>query len=479
MVDPCTESPIKTDICILGGGPSGSTLANRLRQLGYSVVIVEKLAFPRPHIGESLLGSILPLFDLLGVSNEIAKADFLRPKSTIVRWSNQTQRKESPNEPGFQVERARFDHILLRAAQRLGAVVLQPARALSMQQHENGSWRLIVRCSESDLEIECNWVADATGRTGNVACSQRRRLFEKTLALYAYWRDVPLASSETRIDFGDDEWYWGAPLPGNMFNATVFVDASEYRKRVKKAGGIDALYETLIPKSKLLGHCVRGLRIGPVKGCDATPFYDDQPATTNKIKVGEAAFSIDPLSSQGIQVAMGSGIHAAAVIHTIVQRPSQTELALEFYRMRQLESVTLHANSAAMFYREIARCNSSEFWHRRAALTHGLRRNKVEELERSPLTTGMEIKLAPEVQFKTLPTLQGDFIVRSRAVTFPALNSPLAFLNDVEVAPLLAMIENPLNVHDLLSKWEQQLPMNRGMAVLQWLWERGVIRSSR
>ena len=44
------------DVAIVGCGPGGSSLATYLAQAGLSVIAIEKEAFPRYHIGESLTG---------------------------------------------------------------------------------------------------------------------------------------------------------------------------------------------------------------------------------------------------------------------------------------------------------------------------------------------------------------------------------------------------------------------------------------
>ena len=45
----------KTDVLVIGAGPSGTVAASIINQAGYKVKIVEKLKFPRFVIGESLL----------------------------------------------------------------------------------------------------------------------------------------------------------------------------------------------------------------------------------------------------------------------------------------------------------------------------------------------------------------------------------------------------------------------------------------
>jgi flavin-dependent dehydrogenase len=115
---------------VIGAGPAGATIARRLAALGHDVVLIERAAFPRPHIGESLPPSICPVLDLCGVREQVEAAGFLRPASAIVQWSGPAARHSRfDGAPGFQVDRGRFDHLLLAAARDAGASVRQPARA--------------------------------------------------------------------------------------------------------------------------------------------------------------------------------------------------------------------------------------------------------------------------------------------------------------------------------------------------------------
>ncbi len=59
------------DVFVIGGGPAGSTIAALLAERGHRVILAEKDRHPRFHIGESLLPHNLPLFDRLGVRQEI------------------------------------------------------------------------------------------------------------------------------------------------------------------------------------------------------------------------------------------------------------------------------------------------------------------------------------------------------------------------------------------------------------------------
>ena len=202
---------ISTDICVIGGGPAGSTAARRLAQLGYDVCVVEREAFPRPRVGESLPASILPLLDALGVRERVDCAGFLRPRAALVRWAEPSVRERiHPGPPGLQVDRGRFDELLLDAAGEAGVCILQSATAGRPLSDDDGKWTVPVRVAGTDATLSVRYIVDATGRGGFLP-GRRVRASVPTLALYGYWRDTGISGPETRVEAGHQEWYWCAP----------------------------------------------------------------------------------------------------------------------------------------------------------------------------------------------------------------------------------------------------------------------------
>ena len=116
------------DLVVLGGGPGGSTLASFVAMKGHRVLLLEEAKFPRHQIGESLLpATIHGICAMLGLSQEIAEAGFPRKRGGTFRWGKSPEPwtfafTKNPADPfgfAYQVERDRFDEMLLRNAGRV------------------------------------------------------------------------------------------------------------------------------------------------------------------------------------------------------------------------------------------------------------------------------------------------------------------------------------------------------------------------
>ncbi len=470
------------EVCVLGGGPAGAAFALRLAQIGHQVVVVEKHPFPRPHIGESLPPGILPLLQTLGLRLKIESAGFLRPRRAIIRWGEERQRDPASwQEPGFQVDRGLFDQILLQAAAQAGATILQPAQAGCPTRNGPADWRIPVRHNGSRREIRSRFIADASGRRALLR-GRNVRYSAPTLAMYAYWPQSPLCGLETRVEAGRSQWYWGAPLPDGSFNATVFIDPRRLGRSncAKAQSRLEDLYRRLLRSSTLLEGCLEGEPMGAVTACDATSYHAADPVGQDWIKLGETSLSIDPLSSQGVQSAIRSGIQGVAVVNTLIRYPENGQTALEFYRQRQQETIRRHRALSAQFYGEMAQVSPGPFWQARAKsstaasattqvrASRGLRRAfRPEE----------KLMLSADAKILQTPVMEGNRIVPRRALTHPSLDRPVAFLGGIDLAPLLEGLGNAQAACRILDRWSLQMSPEKALRILLWLWEKAIVSS--
>jgi hypothetical protein len=128
--------------------------------------------------------------------------------------------------------------------------------------------------------------------------------------------------------------YWGSPVPGLCFNATVFLSADALGRHRPTT----PFYFDAIGRSNFLNGATQPKLATPVRARDASTYFDRALIGERFIKVAEAAIAVDPLSSSGFQIAIQSEITASVTVNTLLSRPHSTELALRFYRNSQRET---------------------------------------------------------------------------------------------------------------------------------------------
>src|SRR5512143_3180895 len=118
------ENSTHYDALVIGGGPGGSTAATFLARAGKKVLLLEKEVFPRFHIGESLLPYNRRIFEEMGVLPALEAAGFTPKFGAQFHLGNGQaatrflfrQGRFTRETRAMQVERAAFDHVLLRHA---------------------------------------------------------------------------------------------------------------------------------------------------------------------------------------------------------------------------------------------------------------------------------------------------------------------------------------------------------------------------
>ena len=454
-----------TDICIIGGGPAGSVLATKLAQFGWEVCLVERAKFPRRHIGESLSPGVLPLLGSIGAGPAIEQAGYPSVRKVSVHWEEKREREDSNQ--GMLVDRGHFDRLLLEHARDCGVRILQPATVKKLHRRDGG-WSVAVAENGRITEWRARFFADASGRTGALR-RRRRRTGPQTMALYAYWSGNGLPQ-HPRIEAGADQWYWGVPLPDGLYNTLVFIDPRELRAM---RGDLTAKFHELIAESSLMPSGTNARILGPIHATDATPYLDDQCVTEDSIKVGDAAVALDPLSSSGVQKAIQSALAGSVAVNTLLERPEAQALAQQFYRESLSETSTRHRAWARGLYAQAAISRSAAFWQERA---EGAPPPDVPPARIvAPLPPDAPLRLSPGVKIIELPCVVDRFIEMRPAACGPSLDRPVAYLGDLELAPLLGYLQTGMTTKDLVRSWMPRVPPQKGLAVAQWLISHGLL----
>ncbi|MGH3962526.1 MAG: flavin-dependent monooxygenase QhpG [Pseudonocardiaceae bacterium] len=454
------------EVCVVGGGPAGAALATRLARLGHHVAIVEQHRFPRPHVGESLSPAIWPLLESLGVRERVATRGFTQAAEARIRWRGADEERIRVGD-GLTVDRGAFDAILLERAGEAGANVLPPATA-RRPARRGGGWAVPL----DDRVLHARFLADATGRR-RLLGGRTTPTSPRTLALHAVWRGgPPLDGAQTRIDVLSDGWLWGAHLPGGGFRAMAFVDPETL---VGERGDRERLYRRLLTASPLFADLfTSAARTERVRACNATSYAAATPIDTNSVRVGEAAFAIDPLSSSGVQTAIQTGLAAAATVHSILASDGDPRAARQYYIDHQCYSVQCHAATAAGLYAEHRPHADAVFWRRRSA---GAPPVPAPSPRIAPLADllPLRVRLPAAAALRDTPCLVGDCIELRRALRHPALDRPVAFLGGSELAPLLDHLPTAPSLADAIGSWDRCLPPGRALEIAEWLRRRGLL----
>src|SRR5688572_8324152 len=234
------------DAIVIGGGPGGSASSAYLARAGRKVLLLEKEIFPRFHIGESLLPYNRQIFKDLGLDDALKAEMFPKKygaqfyiangsKSVKFVFANgiYTREKEA-----IQVERAKFDHILLKNARAKGVDAREGWTVTRFREDDQQ-----VQVDATDPEgkshqFTAKFLIDASGR-GNMTGNQEgiRVVHPKLrkLAVFGHFKNVQLDSGreggDTIIIRLENKWFWIIPISAEKTSVGCVMDQGEFAAR--------------------------------------------------------------------------------------------------------------------------------------------------------------------------------------------------------------------------------------------------------
>lgn len=479
------------DAVVIGAGPAGTCAALRLLRLGYRVAIVEQSGFPRFQIGESLSPGIWNIFQYLEAEPLLLRKRYIRNIPAHIIWEQQSEKRMSASQrgPGIIVDRGQMDTELLALCRERGAAVFQPAK-LKKKRFIKNEWSLEIDTKNSKHRIRTFFVFDARGRNG---VPNKDRIQTSPLS-FAIWTHLSARyfPEATLIEALEEGWLWGSPLPNGEFRAMAFVDPESV-----KSLPIPELLQSLLDKSALFSSSSR-LKLQNYFACPVQSFWNANSWEKNYIHLGESAFTIDPLSSTGVEKAMRFSLQAVIAFNTIMKK-SDRKTAKKFYMEKLLNAVASHTRWTQEFYSG-SFIKDSPFWAaRRTYFYDPVWRNTTNEKKLAETLKSLNfnqpqphsahisisqtlsqlneipMRISSELKYREMPCVVGDYLEIKLALKHPALSQPTAFIGNVEIAPLIQDLENVFTITSMIDKWTAVCGHKESTRLALFLWSLGII----
>ena len=315
------------DVLVIGAGPAGTTAAAFARQRGLSVGVIEKERFPRFRIGESLLPNGNALLRESGVWPKVERAGFFKKQGAFFFLSEGPTQKEVIFSQGmipglnytYQVERAKFDALLLDHAVELGAEALLETTVQSVVTSAQGC-RVTVMNGLGERELTTRWILDGSGRENVFSCDLKRALdpprLTRRVALYSHFRGVGRASGNaaghTVVVRLPDGWFWLIPLDKEKTSVGLVMSVSALRER--RTEPAETFHHVVASSSKLRELMSGAEALLPFQVTTDYSYFRSNLAAERMVLIGDAGGFYDPIFSSGVYLATYSAKHAVELI---------------------------------------------------------------------------------------------------------------------------------------------------------------------
>ncbi|MCE2772835.1 MAG: tryptophan 7-halogenase [Bacteroidetes bacterium] len=319
------------DFIIAGGGPTGSTSAIYLRRKGYNVLVLEREYFPRQHVGESLLPFCFPLFQELGVLDDMKKRFVRKPGA---RFTNHDGTKSSTwcfrniiqdeSYLSFHVVRADFDKLLLDKAKSEGATVQEGSKVTEVNLDNPEEVAVKATCEDQEYDYRARFFIDATGQDTFLA----RRLGDKKsyqeldrIAFLTHWKGAKYTQG---IDVGllqicylpphKSGWFGIQPVGKDRLSVGLIISRKylkEQKEKFKKSGHEDdwqmQLYLQEVREAPLTKDILEQAHIAqPLIAVSDYSYYAERTFGSNFAMLGDSGKFLDPIFASGVYLGMNS-----------------------------------------------------------------------------------------------------------------------------------------------------------------------------
>jgi len=351
---------------------------------GHRVVVLEKEQFPRYQIGESLLPSTIHgVCRLMGVADELAQSGFTLKRGGTFRWGSNpepwtfafsvSEKMAGKTSYAYQVERSKFDKILLDHARRVGADVREGCAVTDIV--STGDRVVGASYIGSDgkaAQIRAKYVVDASGNNSRIykhaGGSRKYSEFFCSLALFGYFEggkrlSAPNSGNILCAAF-DSGWFWYIPLSETLTSVGAVV-RRELASKIQ--GDPEEALQALIEECPLISDYLQSAKrvtvgeYGQLRVRKDYSYHNTKFWRPGMVLIGDAACFVDPVFSSGVHLATYSALLAARSINSVMAQKVDEQAAFQEFELRYRREYGVFYEFLMSFY-NIHVSEDSYFW---------------------------------------------------------------------------------------------------------------------
>jgi flavin-dependent dehydrogenase len=370
------SAPIETDVLVVGGSVAGAATARLLAEAGHRVIVLDRARFPRDKAcGEGIMPTGVRLLHQLGVLARIppGQQHMIRGVVFVVNGRDRVGGEFPDMGGGFNrgmgVKRLVLDHHLLEHARAHPGVEVHEAEPATDARWPAGELAEVVTPQaryRSRLVVGADGIRSLIRKKLGLELPRRHPHRYGLRAHFTFPDGRPIDDHVTvYLDSGVE--CYTTPVSTNELEVALLV---EHHRMKDFAGGLEQAYDAYLQNLPHLRAVVRsGQRTSRVLACGPFDVWARSRIADRAILVGDAGGYLDPITGEGISIALQSAYWAAAIADNALRRDDLSASSLRPYHSRLEEKLghykiltrallllARHDRLAPFFVRRLARC---------------------------------------------------------------------------------------------------------------------------